>query len=352
VEVGQKRVGLLVGRESTLPPALIHEINRRQAGVVASYVKVGEVRAADRCRYDLIIDRISHGVPFYRAYLKNAVLGGTRVLNNPFLWAADDKFFNYSLGAALGLATPRTVLLPQKSYKEGIVSESLRNLEYPLDWDRIIEYVGFPAYLKPIDGGGWRKVWQVNSREELLERYDASGTDCMVLQQLIEWERYVRVYCIARRDVLVIPYDPICRRYLSVRAYLDSGLESAIINQALKINRGLGYDVNTVEFAVSSGVPYAIDYMNPAPEIDWYSLGPCYFSWLVSRLGDFAVEIALNPQPTLDIPPSLGGFSREKRASRTADGVEDGKVCDYCGSTECRAGVGKSDAEIGINRTE
>jgi hypothetical protein len=294
VELGQKRVGLLVGRESTFPPALIFEINNRNAGVVASYVKVGEVQADGRSSYDVIIDRISHQVPFYRAYLKHASLRGARVISDPFWSSADDKFFNYSLGGMLGLNIPRTVLLPQKSYKEGIASESLRNLEYPLDWNRIIEYVGFPAYLKPFDGSGWKKVSRVNSFAELMEKYDASGTDCMLLQQAIEWQRYVRVYCIARRDVLVIPYDPVYRRYLSVNGYIDGSLEAAIVDHALIINKALGYDLNTIEFAISSGVPFAIDYMNPVPEVDWYSLGPSRFNWVVARLSDYAIDLALN----------------------------------------------------------
>jgi hypothetical protein len=291
----QKHIGLLVGREATFPPALIREINSRGSQVVASYVKTGEVQATGACKYAVIIDRISHEVPFYRAYLKHAALTGVRVINNPFWSRADDKFFDYSLGAALGLNIPRTVLLPQKAYKPGIVSEHLQNLEYPLDWERIVEYIGFPAYLKPFDGGGWRKVWEVNDRSELLEKYDASESDCMMLQQRIHWDRFARVYCVGRRDVLVIPYDPVNRRYLSVHGYLDPTLEKTIVSHTLTINRALGYDFNTVEFAISGAVPYAIDYMNPAPEADWYQLGPSRFNWLVTRLSDFGIELALNP---------------------------------------------------------
>jgi len=305
VKTGEKRIGLLVGREFTFPPALIREINRRGSNVVASYVKLGEIRCGSRCGYDVIIDRISHEVPFYRAYLKHAALAGTAIINNPFWSNADDKFFDCSLGVALGLNIPRTVLLPQKAYKKGIVSEHLRNLEYPLDWDRIFEYVGFPAYLKPFDGGGWRKVSEVNDPAEVLNQYDASGTDCMVLQQSISWERYVRAYCIGRRDVLIVPYDPVYRRYLSVKGYLDSGIESTIVEHTLIINKALGYDVNTVEFAIRDGVPFAIDYMNPAPEADWYSLGPANFYWLVTGLSDLAIERAVNQGGT-ELPPWPG----------------------------------------------
>lgn len=308
---------MLVGRESTFPPALIREINRRQTPVLASYVKIGAVRAGSGSGYDVIIDRISHEVPFYRACLKHAALAGTKVINNPFWSTADDKFLDYSLGVAEGLNIPRTVLLPQKSYKQGIVAEHLSNLEYPLDWDEIIGYVGFPAYLKPFDGGGWRKVSKVNDSFELMNEYDASGTDCMLLQQCISWDRYVRVYCVGCRDALVIPYDPDYRRYLSVDGYLDSALEGTIVDHAITINQALGYEVNTVEFAITGGVPYAIDYMNPAPEADWYSLGPSNFNWLVTKLSDYAIELALNPAAVTEVPLGrslLLGQAREKRS--------------------------------------
>lgn len=315
MKAGNKRVGLLVGRESSFPPALIREINSRGGSVIASYVRVGEVRAAGGSGYDVIVDRISHEIPFYRAYLKHAALGGTRIINEPFWSSADDKFLNCSVGMALGLNIPRTALLPQKAYKQGIVAEHLSNLQYPLDWNRITEYVGFPAYLKPFDGGGWRKVWVVNNASELMEKYDASGSDCMMLQECISWDRYVRVYCVGRRDALVIPYDPVYRRYLSVDGYLDSDLEETIVKHTLIVNGALGYDVNTVEFAIDGGVPYAIDYMNPAPEADWYSLGPSNFKWLVARLSDYAIELALNPPSAAEAPLgarllALGGLRK------------------------------------------
>jgi hypothetical protein len=293
------RVGVLVGREATFPPALIRAINDRKAGVTAEYVKLGGVRMADKCDYDVIIDRISHEVPFYRAYLKSAVLSGAKVINNPFWWNADDKFFNYSLATYLGIAVPRTVLLPQKSYKEGVLSESLRNLKYPLDWDEIIDHIGFPAFIKPFDGGGWRGVSRVNTREELMQKYDESGTDCMVLQEYIPFDHYVRSYCIGKKYVCPMPYDPILQRYLVVDDYLDPELEERVRRETISINDALGYDINTVEFAIVDRTPYAIDYMNPAPDADWWSVGSVYFKWLVEKVADLAIETALYGEQTL-----------------------------------------------------
>ena len=293
------KIGILVGREGTFPQALISEINNRNAGVSAEYIKLGGVRMAEPCPYDTIIDRISHDVPFYRAYLKSAVLAGAKVINNPFWWNADDKFFNYSLATHLGIAVPKTILLPQKEYKEGVVAESLRNLEYPLDWDGIIEHIGFPAFIKPFDGGGWRGVSRVNNRDELMEKYDASGTECMVLQEYVPFTHYVRSYCIGKKDVCPMPYDPIFQRYLVVDNYLDPEMDARVRRETIQINEALGYDINTVEFAIAGGVPYAIDYMNPAPDADWWSVGSIYFKWMVQKVADLAIETALHGEPTI-----------------------------------------------------
>ena len=293
------KIGVLVGREGTFPQSLINEINRRNKGVTAEYVKLGGVQMAEKCEYDVIIDRISHEIPFYRAYLKSAVLSGVKVINNPFWWAADDKFFNYSLATYLGIAIPKTVLLPQKEYKQGVVSESLRNLKYPLDWEEVIEYVGLPAFIKPYDGGGWRGVSRVNNFAELMEKYDASGTDCMVLQEYVPFDHYVRSYCIGKKDVCPMPYDPIFQRYLVVDNYLDPEMDERVRRETILINEALGYDINTVEFAIANGVPYAIDYMNPAPDADWWSVGSVYFKWMVDKVADLAIDTALNGEATI-----------------------------------------------------
>jgi len=294
-----KKIGILVGREQTFPPALIQEINGRGADVEAEYIKLGDIRMAEKCEYDVIIDRISHDIPFYRSFLKTAVLSGTKVINNPFWWTADDKFFNYSIATYLGIAIPKTVLLPQKDYKEGVVSESLRNLKYPLDWQEIVDYIGFPAFIKPYDGGGWRGVSRVNNFAELMEKYDASGTDRMVLQEYIPFDHYVRSYCVGKKEVNPMPYDPVAHRYLVVDNYLDPATDERVRRETTLINEALGYDINTVEFAVLDGIPYAIDYMNPAPDADWWSVGSVHFKWLVTKVADLAIETALYGEPTV-----------------------------------------------------
>jgi Glutathione synthase/Ribosomal protein S6 modification enzyme (glutaminyl transferase) len=297
-----KKVGLLVGREKSFPQELIKRINERGEGeVMAEFVTVGGVRAVESRRYDLIIDRISHEVPFYRGFVKRCALEGTIIINNPFWWSADDKFFNYSLAAKLGVAVPKTVLLPQQDYIEGIVSESLRNLEFPLDWEGIVEYVGMPAFLKPFDGGGWKNVSKVNSLEELWQEYNKSGTLCMTLQEGINFDQFVRCYCIGQEEVMIMPYDP-SKAYLSGEQYINDPnylspeLTARVVKDVQTLCRALGYDINTVEFAIKDGVPYAIDFMNPAPDADLHSVGEFYHNWVTNAVTDLVFKRLAQPQ--------------------------------------------------------
>ena len=295
-QIHMKRVGVLVGREKTFPDALIAGINRRSNGdVVAEYIKLDGVKYDDPPKYDLVIDRISHEVPFYRATLKRMALEGTIIINNPFWWSADDKFFNYSLGKKLGVAIPKTVLLPQKDYIDGIVSESLRNLEFPLDWQGIVDYVGLPAFLKPFDGGGWKNVSKINSLEELWTEYNKTGTLCMTLQESIEFEQFVRCYCVGQQEVMIMAYDP-RKPYLSGEQYVHNPdylapeLAERVKKDVRTLCTALGYDINTVEFAIKDNVPYAIDFMNPAPDAELASVGEFYHNRITNAVVDLVFK--------------------------------------------------------------
>jgi hypothetical protein len=292
------KVGLLVGREWSFPPAFIEEVNRRDAGVVAEYVKLGGTQMDDAVPYAVIVDRISHEVPYYRSYLKHAVLEGVRVVNNPFMWTADDKFFEASLATRLGVASPKTVALPNKDYVPGIVHpDSLRNLVAPLDWEGIVDYVGLPCVLKDAHGGGWRDVYICHSVAELIRHYDESGLLQMIVQEFIEWDHYVRCMCLGQQEVLPMKYNPKERRYYVEHDHLTPELGTRVVADSLKLVRALGYDMNTVEWAIRDGVPYAIDFMNPAPDMDVNSLTPFYFDWVVTHMADMAIRLAKEPRP-------------------------------------------------------
>ena len=293
------RIGVIFGMEETFPPALVERITRLHApDVTAEFVNVGAVRMDEPNRYRVIVDRISHDIPFYRAYLKNAVLAGTTVINNPFWWSADDKFFNYALAERLGVAVPPTVLLPHKHHPPGTTERSMRNLQYPINWDAVFDYVGFPAFLKPFDGGGWKDVYKIHSPQELFAAYDNTGDKCMTLQRAVNFREYFRCYVVGQDQVRVMPYDPRAafhERYIRTPPEYDAALLAKVERDAVVLCHALGYDLNTVEFAVEGGVPYAIDFMNPAPDADVHSVGEANFEWIVEAMAALAVRKALEP---------------------------------------------------------
>ncbi|HUF04873.1 MAG TPA: hypothetical protein VMM38_11955 [Aridibacter sp.] len=291
-----KRVGILAGREMTFPESIIKSINEKGGGeVVAEMVRTAGVRLDEERRYDVVIDRISHEVPFYRAMLKRFALEGTYIINNPFWWSADDKFFNFSLAAKIGVAIPKTVLLPQHSYIEDINSDSLRNLQFPIDWDSIVNYTGLPAFMKPFDGGGWKNVSKIESLEQLLYEYNQTGRLCMTLQEGIEYDQFVRCYCVGREKVLIMPYDP-SKPYLSGEQYVPNPdylvpeLAERVEKDVRTICNALGYDLNTIEFAIKDRIPYAIDFMNPAPDAELASVGEYNHRWIVDSMTEFIID--------------------------------------------------------------
>jgi glutathione synthase/RimK-type ligase-like ATP-grasp enzyme len=295
-----KKIGILFGMENTFPPAMVEKINSMKVdGVTAEFVKLGGVNMAEPSGYRVIIDRISQDIDFYRSYLKNAALNGTIVINNPFWWTADDKFFNYALASKMGVAIPPTVLLPHHQHPTGTTDQSMRNLIFPLNWEEIFSYVGWPAFLKPYDGGGWKNVYKLHSPEEFFRAYNESGQLCMTLQRGVEFEEYFRCYVIGQENVHIMRYDPklpFHERYVKGNPPPAPKMKERIEKDCLTICRALGYDLNTVEFAVEGGVPYAIDFMNPAPDADVNSVGRENFEWVVNAVAELAVKKALSDE--------------------------------------------------------
>lgn len=286
-------IGLIIGAERSFPAALIDEIDRRGEGVSVELVRLGAPRTGDTIPYSVIIDRMSHEVPFYRTYLKYAAMAGCRVINDPFIWSADDKFLNASVADRLGITNPRTLILPHKDYAPGLANEaSLRNLEYPLDWEAVIEYVGLPCILKDAHGGGRRDVHLCASLEELLLHYNESGQLLMVAQEYIDWEQFVRCLCVGKEDVLPMGYDPSQRRYHAVEKPLDPVVSDRIVEDSRRLMREIGYDINCIDWAIRDGVAYPIDIMNPAPTLEEAELGEENFRWAVESIANLALDHA------------------------------------------------------------
>lgn len=291
-----KKIGILFGKERSFPEAFIKRINSRGiAGITAEPVVIDKVMQGEPSGYAVIIDRISQDVPFYRAYLKNAALCGTAVINNPFWWSADEKFFNNCLATKIEVPVPKTVILPSRELPTDTSEASFSNLAYPMDWASIFSYVGFPAYMKPFAGGGWKSVYRLTGPEDFFEKHGETGQLVMLLQEEIVFEEYYRCYCIGGKYVRIMPYEP--RNPFHLRYVADFSPSAERLREmeeiVLRINQYLGYDFNTVELAVRDGVPYAIDFCNPAPDADIHSVGAENFEWVVETAATFAIEKAL-----------------------------------------------------------
>lgn len=298
-----KKIGILFGQERSFPQAFINRINEKKVdGITAEAVTIDKVMQAESTEYAVIIDRISQDVPFYRAYLKNAALCGTAVINNPFWWSADEKFFNNALAVKLGVPVPNTVLLPSKEHPDDTTASSFSNLAFPLDWDGIFKYIGFPAFMKPFAGGGWKHVYKLDSADEFFEKYNETEQLVMMLQEAIDFTSYFRCYCIGRKHVKIMHYEPRNPHHLRYDANHDVSDEmlKTIEDYVIKLNEGLGYDFNTVEFAIRDGVPYAIDFCNPAPDADLNSVGQENFDWVVETAANYAIERAQAQVPDQD----------------------------------------------------
>jgi hypothetical protein len=302
-----KKIGILFGMENTFPHAFVDRVNSKQInGIKAEFVSIDKVVQAAPTEYAVIIDRISHDVPFYRSYLKNAALGGTAVINNPFWWSADEKFFNNCLAEKIGIPVPKTVLLPSKERPDNTTETSFRNLKFPMAWEEMFEYIGFPAYMKPHSGGGWKSVYRIDNPTDLWNKHQETGQLVMMLQEEIVFEDYFRCYCLGQKYVKIMPYEPHNPPHLRYACEMKTSGEAGekllktIEEYTIRLNTRLGYDFNTVEFAVRDGIPYAIDFCNPAPDADLYSVGPDNFEWIVETSAQLAIERAQNLNSTKD----------------------------------------------------
>jgi hypothetical protein len=291
-----KKIGILFGKERSFPEAFVKRVNQLGGKEFqAEFVSIDKIFQAEPLNYAVIIDRISQDVPFYRAAKKNAAITGTAVINNPFWWSADEKYFNNALAEKLGVPVPKTALIPSYEQPDDTSDQSFSNLAFPLDWDAIFQYTGFPAYMKPFDGGGWKEVYKLNDKEDFFDKHSQTKQTVMMLQEEIIFEEYFRCYCIGGKYVRIMQYEPrnpFHLRYVVHTPPSSKKLLQTIENYVLKLNQYLGYDFNTVEFAVRDGIPYAIDFCNPAPDADVASVGQENFDWVVETSAKYAIERA------------------------------------------------------------
>ena len=287
------RIGILRGREDSFPEAIFSTINTRE-GFKAEWVGVGGTSLGEPCPFNVILDRISHEVPYYQVYLKQASMQGTYVVNNPFWMNVDDKFFGYSLAKKLGIPVPKTVVLPNYKNIPDINEKSLRN-QWAIDWKYRVEEIGFPLIIKPAFGGGWKSVTKCHNMKEVLEAYEASGLLTMMLQEFIEWDDYIRCLTVGAKHTRPIRYIPRpmgMGEYVQDLSVLNPEHARKAAEYSVLFDKIIGYDMNALEYAVKNDVVYAIDITNYVCDMDFKSLKEAHFGWAVETMCNHLCDLA------------------------------------------------------------
>jgi hypothetical protein len=248
---------------------------------------------------------MSHEIPYYRAFLKQAWVRGTVVVNNPFTTAADDKFLGVIQSYRQGVKVPRTAVLPNKRAETENVPESFRNLVYPLDWQGIVDYVGVPAVLKDSQTGGRRLARRVSSVDELISAYDESDTRTMLLQSVVESDLHLHCFVIGGHRTMIARYSVDGSGHREVPNGISSSLLLSIENMAQVATAVYGYDINLVEFVVQDDEAILINPTNPVPQMEVHLMSEQQFAWCVDEIASLAVEIAEGRREAGPVPEWL-----------------------------------------------
>jgi hypothetical protein len=289
-----RRIGLSLGADICWP-ICYEEIVKRLAldipwqgdrvGVEVERVTIEPFDLRQPCRYDLVLDRLTHWYHVSREWIKKAVImDGLYVLNNPWSVQSMEKQTTYCAMMQLGMPIPDTYLVPPKSYEPlPDLQSTLRSYAKLFDLGKIGESLGYPLFMKPYDGGGWKGVSRIADSAQLRARYDESGKLVMHLQKAVEpFDRFVRTIGIGPQTH-VVRYQPdaaLHDRYTMDRGFCTADEEQLLADTALTINAFFGWDFNSCEALHQGETWYPIDFANPCPDSQVTSLH-YHFPWLV-----------------------------------------------------------------------
>jgi hypothetical protein len=296
----QHLIGLLLGAEEDWPQAF--EALLRRVGPVKADGRTHEFGTErltiepfdlnDPVRVGLVIDRLAYWYYHPREWLKKAALmNGTYLLNSPFTFQSMEKHSAYCAMLRLGLKIPRTVLVPYKNPVDNVRwAYTAAKYNKPFDLDAIADDLGYPMYMKPFDGGGWRGVSRINNREDLHAAYDESGEMLMHLQATVEYEKFARALSIGAETMVMDfrPDEPMHNRYAVSHDFLSpsAGHQSVAISRI--VNAFFGWEFNSCEMLVAGDSVHPIDYANACPDVAITSLH-YYFPWAISALVKWSV---------------------------------------------------------------
>ena len=285
-----RRIGLSLGADLCWPAAyeeIVRSLNLELAlgGEVVDFavdrVTVEPFSLRQPCSYDVVLDRLTHWFHTSREWIKKSVLmDGLYVLNNPWAIQSMEKHTTYCAMMKLGLPVPETWMIPPKQGPDHEdAGRMLRSYGRLFDLEKVGASVGYPSFIKPYDGGGWRGVSRVKSGQDLKAAYDESGQSTMHLQASVEgYDLFVRTIGIGPQ-VEVVRYDadaPLHARY-TVDFFFVNGEEwSYLIDQMLTINGFFGWEFNSCESLRRDGTFYPIDFANACPDFQVTSL---HYHW-------------------------------------------------------------------------
>jgi len=282
------------------------------------------------CRYDLVIDRLTHWFSTSREWIKKAVImDGLYVFNNPWSIQSMEKHSTYCAMMRLGLPVPRTWLIPPKSHEPSADLEpTLERYARLFDLGEVGGKLGYPMYMKPYDGGAWVGVSRIEDEAALRAAYEESGKRVMHLQQAVEpLDVFVRVIGLGPQ-IHVIRYDPLSPLYdrYKVDFHFVTAEESSLLaDMTLAINTFFGWDFNSCEALRREGVFHPIDFANPCPDSQVTSLH-FHFPWLIKanlRWSVFCAAVKRRMRQTLHWEPywqvlERGGSYRDRLAGYAA----------------------------------
>lgn len=294
-----KQIGFLYGDAHEFPKAVINRINQKRSDIKASSILLNQLTHSDlKSPYDLVIDYISHLVPFYQTYLKALAITGTKVYNNPFNATSYDRYYQIAQAARLGLHVPKTSLLPSYHRPAYTNEASFANLAYPFDWQSIVQTVGLPAFLKINNGPTNAPIYKVTSLADLWQKQAIAGNHSMILQECITTDTFYSCFSIGKHFHNVLAYQPhypIHLRY-ATQVEMKEEMKELLISQATRLNEALGLVFNRVQFAVRDETPYVIDTDPFVDTASIYRLGPDVYEWLIESSALWAIDQLDHPK--------------------------------------------------------
>ena len=270
----------------------IKDLISRISDMSPEFLSLRDVSTPSGLKFNVIVDRISYDQPFLREIVKRLSLEGTYVINNPFSSEVTNKIMDTSVCSSLGIPIPKTMVLPYiaESWDFG------ETVKEP-DFERVGKEVGFPCVVKPYNGFAWDNVYFVSNMSELTNMYNSmKSRHVLLVQEKIEHSDYYRVFCVGKKEILFIKYNPKPRcmgEYIQSDLKAIEGLAESLSKWTAKLNSVLDLDFNALEWAIDlDGKPFLIDAFNEIPEVPKYALPPDYYEWIIDKFSAMVKEKA------------------------------------------------------------